>query len=196
MRKLICGVGVNDADYVVRPTVNGKRDMCHFYQTWDNMITRCYSAKEHARSRTYIGCSVCEEWLTFSNFKAWMEKQDYYAKHLDKDLLFVGNKVYSPDTCVFVAAVVNTFTTDSAAIRGEYPLGVNFHKASGKFQAQCCNPITKRHEYLGLFTCQYQAHEAWRKRKHELACQLAELQDDQRVAAALRTRYLPSGLTS
>lgn len=188
VKKLIFGVGVNDADYFVNPRVGKKRVMCQFYQCWHNMIRRCYSAYCQARQPAYIGCSVCEEWLTFSNFKAWMEKQDWEGKELDKDILFKGNKIYSPETCVFVCPSTNLFTITCTASRGEWPLGVDLYKATGKFKSQCSNNFTKKKEHLGYFSTPDEAHAAWKKRKHELACQLADLQTDQRVADALRSR--------
>lgn len=188
-KKLVYGVGINDVDYAVQPMINGKQVICKFYRAWRDMLMRCYSEKCQAVAPTYIGCTVCNEWLTFSNFKAWMEKQNWKDKELDKDLLFVGNKVYSPNTCVFVDAVINSFTTERGAARGEWPLGVYFHKQSGKFKAQCGNPFTKNREYLGCFTCPNEAHEVWKNRKHQLALQLADLQSDERVADALRQRY-------
>jgi hypothetical protein len=156
------------------------------------MLKRCYSKEYHEHYPTYSGCSVCEDWLTFSNFKLWMEQQDWENKQLDKDLLISGNKEYGPETCVFVTSVVNTFTLDRCNSRGAYPLGVRFHNVAKKFEAQCRNPFTGKREYLGLFDCPDQAHLAWKKRKHELACQLVESAyvTDERVAQALRTRYL------
>lgn len=189
MRKLVYGAGINDADYVVQPTINGKQVACPFYRAWKGMLQRCYDSKYQAKYPAYIGCSVCDEWKTFSNFRRWMEPQDWQGKELDKDLLFIGNKIYSPDACVFVNSTTNNFTTDHGADRGEWPLGVSFHKRDGKLEARCRNPFTAKKESLGYYTCQTQAHEAWRKRKHELACQLAGLQTDKRVADALRNRY-------
>ena len=189
VNKLVHGVGVNDADYVVNPTINGKIVWCPFYRYWVNMLKRCYSVKFQARRPTYVGCYVCVEWLTFSKFKSWMETQDWQGKQLDKDLLVSGNKVYSPDTCAFVDKETNLFATDRGAARGEWHIGVNFHKPTGKFQALCRNPFTRKKEYLGLFIYPDEAHQAWKKRKHELACQLADLQTDERVAKALRVRY-------
>mgnify|MGYP001117231448 CR=1 FL=1 len=154
------------------------------------MLKRCYSGKYHERKPTYRGCTVCEDWHTFSNFRDWMENQDWEGKHLDKDLLISGNKEYGPETCVFVTSVVNLFTTDSCNSRGEYPIGVYWQQ--DKFTARCSNPFTGEREWLGRFDCPDQAHLAWKKRKHELACQLAESEyvTDERVAQALRTRYL------
>ena len=118
-----------------------------------------------------------------------MEKQDFEGKQLDKDLLFVGNKVYSPETCIFVSPMVNSFTLDSGAARGEWLIGVSWHKQTEKFVAHCSNPFTKKLEHLGLFTCEQQAHEAWLKRKNALAHELAAIQTDPRVAKALTERY-------
>ena len=50
-----------------------------------------------------------------------MEQQDYDGKHLDKDLLVCNNKVYSPETCVFVPREINQFLTKSNNSRGKYP---------------------------------------------------------------------------
>lgn len=189
MGKLVYGVGVNDADYTVKPSPNSGRARCPFHRAWENMLSRCYNKGFLIKKQTYIGCTVCEEWLTFSNFKRWMEQQDWQGKHLDKDILFAGNKVYSPETCVFVSPSVNKFLPDRAASRGAFPIGVDFDSRINKFRARCGNPITTNDEYLGYFNCPEDAHKAWKKRKHELACQLADLQTDERVAEALRARY-------
>ena len=197
--KLVLGVGINDADYVVQKFeylgyVNGKRKYrlvweCPFYRTWENMLKRCYSDKFQERNPTYKGCSVSEEWERFSNFRGWMVLQDWEGKDLDKDLLFEGNKVYSVDTCVFVSRMVNSFTIDCGAVRGEWMIGVYWNKRANKFKSQCSNPFTKEREYLGYFTCELEAHEAWLERKLELAHLLAAEQTDERVAKALIERY-------
>jgi len=198
-KKLVFGVGINDADYAVAKYettgyVDGKQKRrlvwyCPYYMTWNNMLQRCYSTQYQERKPTYKGCSVSEEWFTFSNFRRWMEKQDWEGMQLDKDILFKGNKVYSDETCVFVTREVNSFTTDSGAARGEWLIGVSRHKASSKFQSQCRNPLTKKQENLGYFTCEEEAHQEWLKRKLELAHLLAAEQTDERVAKALIERY-------
>lgn len=198
-KKLVQGVGINDSDYVTQEMetigyVNGKQKLklvwiCPFYRTWREMINRCYSIKYQERNKTYIGCSVTDEWLTFSNFRAWMITQDWEGNQLDKDLLIGGNKIYSPEACVFVTPMVNSFTTDSGATRGKWLIGVAWYKRANKFQSKCSNPFTKKQEHLGYFTCEQEAHEAWLKRKLELAYELAAIQEDSRVAEALINRY-------
>ncbi len=194
MRKLVNGVGINDADYNLteHALVDGKWKIvwrCPFYITWTNMLERCYSAKCQEKFPTYKGCSVVEEWKTFSKFKAWMEKQGWEGKQLDKDLLVHSNKVYGPEHCVFVSGQVNRFMTERTSVRGEWPIGVCWEKEEKKFRAQCNNPFTKKVEHLGVFTCPNEAHQAWLKRKREHAKALASLQTDCRVSKALIDRY-------
>ena len=196
--RLVHGVGINDADYEVTRyeyvIVDGRKKqkriwICPYYQTWKGMLGRCYSTKYQDTRPTYKGCSVSEEWLTFSNFRAWMEKQDWEGMQLDKDLLFEGNKVYSAETCVFITREVNSFTTDCGASRGEWSIGVCWDKVAGKFRSSCRNPLTKKQETLGYFICEEEAHQAWLKRKLELAHELEAIQTDERVAKALIERY-------
>ncbi len=194
--KLVYGVGINDADYNINEyvTIDGKRKIawrCPFYRTWADMLKRCYSDKYQSKYPTYKGCSACDEWLIFSQFKAWMETQDWEGKHLDKDLLTEGNKLYSPNTCVFVTQTVNLFTNDNGNARGIFMIGVCWNKRDGNFQSQCSNPFTHKREYLGHFTDELEAHLAWKSRKHELACLLADSEycTDPRLAEALRKRY-------
>lgn len=194
--KLVSGAGINDSHYATHVTIDGARVICPFYQVWSGMIKRCYSAKFQSKHPTYAGCMVSPEWMSFMAFRAWMEKQPWQGMEIDKDLLKPGNKVYGPETCVFVSSMVNLFATDSKAARGKWPIGVSWNKREKKFEAYCSNPITGKREHFGYFTCPDAAHGAWRKRKHELALQLSELQEDRRLMAALATRYLPEECVS
>lgn len=191
---LVHGVGINDADYsvTVNAKVSGKKKqlwMCPMYSTWRHVLERCHSEKFLARCPTYAGCTAVSEWMLFSAFRSWMTTQDYEGKQLDKDILVPGNKIYGPDTCVFVSSDLNVFLTENKVTRGEWPVGVCWNKWSGKFQVRCNNPFSGKHENLGYFATQEEAHAAWRSRKHELACTYADVQTDARIANALRTRY-------
>lgn len=195
--KLVFGVGINDAEYTIKKNAvsyeNGKKKqklvwVCPFYRKWAHMLERCYSEKQSTNNPTYKGCSVCEEWLTFSNFKAWMEQQDWEDKHLDKDILFPGNKIYSPETCVFIDAKVNTFLIESDASRGQYMVGVCWHKRCKKFRARC-NDGEGKLKHIGLFDTELEAHQAWLAFKLKVAKELAAEQSDPRIAKALIERY-------
>ena len=195
IKPTVYGVGFNDADYLVKPViyVDGKaqRKYCPYYRKWMQMMNRAYSTKLLETRPTYSDCFACDDWLYFSNFKKWMQSQDWQGKHLDKDILKKNNREYSPEYCVFIDPSVNTFILDCNKNRGVYPLGVYWDIPRKKYKAQCQDPFTRNRGYLGLFDTPLEAHKAWQKRKHELACRLADQQSDPRVADALRKRYAP-----
>ena len=195
-KKLIHGVGINDADYVTqrfegKGSTNGKRNwklvwVCPFYRRWREMLKRCYYDGYHTTRPSYKDCTVCHEWIYFSKFKAWMEQQDWQDKVLDKDLLVKGNKVYSPETCVFISDVLNSFLADNKAKQGEWPMGVHF--AKGKFQARCC-VFNGQRKYLGAFDTPEEAHIVYLEFKNQMAKELAEFETDVRIIKALLNRY-------
>lgn len=107
---------------------------------WHNMLSRCYSTKLHNKHPTYIGCSVCEEWKILSNFTKWYKLNYVEGFDLDKDILFVGNKIYSPDTCRYVPCYLNTLLTSKDNGRGDLPLGVSLrNRNKKKYMASCSN---------------------------------------------------------
>lgn len=173
-RKLKYGVGNNDADYLTQPVVNGKQIRCPAYKAWDRILMRAYSESYHKNQPTYRNVIVCDEWLTFSNFRKWFIKNHRDGYSLDKDLLVIGNRVYSPDTCIYVPTWLNCFILGSGARRGNFKIGVTWHKYDNKFIAQCHNPKDKglKSEHLGLFDDEDSAHSAWLTRKLEIALDL------------------------
>lgn len=195
--KLICGVGKYDGDYAVTKSekINGKwRTVwtCKFYTLWRNMIIRCYHTTHQGVS--YKGCTVCKEWHTFSVFYAWAKDKYKEGLYLDKDLLVEGNREYSPENCIFVDRRVNNFLTDRNNHRGRYPLGVHKKKCKlDRYVAQCSNPFgntsAERRGFIGHFDTPEEAHLAWKAKKHEYACMLADLQENTVVAEALRNRF-------
>lgn len=173
--RLVRGVGLNDSQVGTKG--------CPFYARWENMLDRVYSG----RHKTYQGKEVCREWLTFSNFKSWMEVQDWEGKELDKDLLGDGS-LYSPDTCLFVSKSVNQFMTKAGSIQGEYPTGVSYDKRLKKFSAKC-GDLNNNRVHLGTFLTAVDAEIAYRNYKTKLAEELAGQQTNQRVANAILEKY-------
>ena len=173
-RNLVAGVGINDADYKTQEyaTINNKQVkiwICPFYQKWKSMLYRVYKTRE--KEKSYEKCSVCDEWLTFSNFKSWMETQDWEGKQLDKDLLLLGNKVYSPETCCFIYADLNVSIAKTKA--GKYPTGVyycyNVNRPPLKkpYYARLGNINSSNFKNLGMFFSPEEGHRAWQKAKIE-----------------------------
>lgn len=172
-KKLVHGVGVNDADYHVSYKVVDEKGVvtkisCPFYHRWTDMLKRCYCKASLVKYPTYVDCVVSPEWLIFSNFKKWMEKQDWEGKDLDKDILVKGNKVYSPENCIFVTRKLHNFISDKRVSLGDTMMGVYKRKGDNKFEAYCCNPISRKQEYLGRYTTEMDAHLAWKVRKLQM----------------------------
>lgn len=115
-KKLVAGHGINDVNYTTQiyKIVEGRTPfgrkkkvrvwVCPYYEKWASMLRRAYSKVYHKKRPTYIGSSVCEEWLYLSNFIKWVDSQpeDNWANlQLDKDFLVSGNKHYSPEKFSF-----------------------------------------------------------------------------------------------
>jgi len=181
-RKLVYGAGVNDADYIVMSIINGKQNGCPYYRKWQAMLQRCYSDKYHAKHPTYKGCTVCDEWLTFSNFKRWMMKRDWKNKNLDKDLLSQGNKIYTSELCLFVSSKINTLLTDKKSNRGDYPIGVSLGKTKKRYESRC--NVDGKCINLGYFDTTKEAHEAYKNFKYKLISEVA-LQQTEPLKSAL-----------
>jgi len=156
--------------------VSKKGTITKVYKTWHNMLQRCYNKKHQSKHPTYKGCTVCEDWHNFQVFGEWFDEnyQDGYA--LDKDLLVPGNKVYSPETCVFLPQRVNNFLTNNKSSNtSRYP-GVSWHKESKKWRAQIKSE--DKVQYLGLFNDIKDAAEAYKRARKIETEKLKELYKD------------------
>lgn len=156
-RKNLFGVGKFDID----ATRTSSKTIRNAYFVWYDMLCRCYSKKFQEKQPSYIGCVVCEEWKLFSNFLAWFEVNYKEGCELDKDILFKNNKVYSPETCIFLPKRINTLILRQKRKRGEYPIGV--HNNGSSFIANIKKD--KKTLYLGSFKTKEEAFLAHKQAK-------------------------------
>ena len=144
------------------------------------MLKRCYSDECQKKHPTYKDCTVCEEWHNYSDFKEWFDNNYYEIEGermaLDKDILVKGNKIYSPNTCVFVPQNINTLFIKSNKIRGKYPIGVTFNKDKNKYQAQCNTLINGKNmkKALRLYNTIEEAFNAYKQFKEANIKQIAD----------------------
>lgn len=134
---------------------NGKNTKC--YKTWLQMIRRCYDSKSIEKRPTYKECQVCKKWHNYQNFAEWYYDNYYEIEGeqicLDKDILCKGNKVYSPETCVFVPKRINSLFIKSDSKRGDLPIGV--HRYKNTYIAQM--NIEGKMTHLGYFDTPHEA---------------------------------------
>ncbi len=118
--------------------IDGKHTLA--YQTWRDMIRRCYTEAQILRRPTYRNVTVCKEWLNFQTFAKWF--YDNYPKNtkdselvynLDKDLLQqnVEYKIYSSTTCCFLPHNVNKFLSSNRG--NKVDIGVQWHVPNKKW---------------------------------------------------------------
>lgn len=145
------------------------------YNYWRMMLERCYSEKYHIKHPTYQECIVCEEWLDFQNFARWYDNNYYQVDNetmcLDKDILNKGNKIYSPNTCVFVPERINALFTKCDKTRGDYPIGVYYNKTANKYIAKCSTINGRKH--LGCFETPNDAFIVYKNFKERYVKQMA-----------------------
>lgn len=153
------------------------------FKLWDSMLKRCYSKVDLQRYPTYQSCYVCDDWLHLPVFESWVEDNYYECGSekmcLDKDILCKHNKLYSPDTTIFVPERINILFTKTNASRGQYPIGVYYKKKNKKFVAQVSKlkdekSNTKQQEYLGLYDTPEEAFEVYKKAKESYIKEVAD----------------------
>ena len=159
----VCGIGIVGTKYP--PTVNGV--ITKEYELWTGMLERCYSDTYKKKQPTYEGCEVSNNFKNYEYFYEWCHKQIGFGVasfELDKDLLVKGNKIYSEDSCVFLHKDINLLLTKRTASRGEYLIGVCWHKRDNVFMARVRKNKGKS-EHLGYFNTEIEAFNAYKEAK-------------------------------
>lgn len=165
MKPLVVGKGyLGDGKYVSTET--------KVYHLWKGILTRAYDSDFHKKYKTYKDVEVCEEWLNFQNFAEWCYGQKFFdakddkgrSYHLDKDILVKGNRVYSPNTCCFVPAEINSLVVVNKRRRGDTPIGVYYVKRNRKYTTQCCFKGSGL-KYLGSYSTPEEAFQVYKEAK-------------------------------
>lgn len=140
------------------------------YKIWKHMLMRCYDDNFKRKYPTYEKCVSCEEWLLFSNFKNWFDKNYVDGWQLDKDILIKGNKIYSPQTCCFVPQHINGALAKSFKKRGNHCIGVVRHGRGFRAMIR----INNQHHNLGTFATEEEAFCVYKKAKETAIKSLAD----------------------
>lgn len=156
-----------------KSTKNGK--ITREYDMWHSMLSRCYCDKYQDNYPTYKGCEVCRDWHNFQNFAKWYHENYYEIDGqrmcLDKDILVKGNKIYSPETCIFVSNDINLLFIKNDRVRGDCPIGVA--KKNGRFRSYVSIGTIKQ-IHLGMFDTQEEAFNVYKNFKEKYIKQVAD----------------------
>ena len=138
------------------------------YLCWRHMLERCYHEKSSWQYPAYYGiCTVCEEWKCFQTFADWYKEREYDVNerlHLDKDIKYPGNTVYSPQTCILVPQRINMMFVNKSNNRG-LPNGIT--KGTKGYY------VKYNHEKLGVYPTIEEAYHVQTQKKKEAIIQIA-----------------------
>lgn len=102
-----------------------------YYTVWENMLCRCYHEKDRHLHPAYEECTTSDIWHGLQNFGQWYKENSYDTGdggrlHIDKDILYKNNKIYSPETCLMVPQRINMiFMTKSRDRDSDLPNAIN-----------------------------------------------------------------------
>ena len=152
------------------------------YNTWVNMLIRCYDKTTKIKHPKYKDVTCCKEWLYYPNFYEWIHKQENFEvwkelslSALDKDILIKGNKVYGPDTCCLVPQYINSLFESrlSGTVKKQIlPIGVYYWKKQNKYEAKFNN------KHLGRYDTAEEAFGVYKIRKEAYIKQVAQEEYD------------------
>jgi len=166
--KLVYGNGVNDTNISGPAAYRRDGRLIHYpeYEMWKGMLLRSFSQREKVRRPACVDSLCCEDWKLRSNFQRWYFSftehlaNDGSKLHLDKDLLFIGNNLYSPETCCLIPNYLNLSIRDGT--RTDVPWVRYVQKPD------MVNPLKKpwrasvynegKHIELGMFSTQAEGH--------------------------------------
>lgn len=114
------------------------------YSCWKRMLERCYADYAHEKHKIYSGVTVCDEWHNFQNFAKWHYDNypdDGEKYHLDKDIKIPGNKVYSPEACMFVTPHENCSKAQEDRMYKFTVIDKNGNEFNGLNQREFCKEM-------------------------------------------------------
>ena len=158
------------------------------HNCWSKVLQRCYDKDWKLKNTTYKNCTLSQGWLNFQVFAKWFydkyETEYMQDWEVDKDLLFKGNKIYSPENCTLLPQQINSIFKGSS-LRGKYPIGVS--KEGNKYKA--CVKHAGKLNYLGMFFTPEEAFEKVKIAKEIYIKEVAEEWKDKIEPRAYKAMY-------
>lgn len=151
-------------------TSDGSQYIRRVFGIWTEIIARCYKEDIREKYPSYENCIMCDEWHNYQKFREWYDSNFYQVgterMHIDKDILFKHNRVYSPETCMIVPQRINMLFMKHRPNKYDLPSGIGI-AANGRFSA------SYNGKSLGIFDTVEQAAIQHDKVKKETIIQIA-----------------------
>lgn len=156
------------------------------YATWAGLILRCYDPYTMNKCLSYINCEVCSEWANYQTFAKYYDENIYEIPNekiqIDKDILSgylnLDNKIYSPDTCLFVPQTINNLFPNHKRFRGKELIGVYYDgRLDQKINNRYTTYISKfgKRIHLGSYPTEIQAFNVYKREKEKYVKEMADL---------------------
>lgn len=169
-QKSVYGVGIVGTKY---PTRDGNNKIKKEYDTWRQMLARCYDPLTKEKLPSYKNVICCKEWLLYENFYEWVHSQENFNEWvnlplsaLDKDILLKGNKVYCPSKCCLVPAEINSLFTTNSCISETMIKGVRFDR-NNKYVTTYGNIVNGTAGYIGTYDSRIEAFYHYKQVKEQ-----------------------------
>lgn len=169
--KTIFGIGyLGVGDY---GTGKNERNLRDTYIKWVAMLQRCYIDMGDMYKSYYNVANVCEEWFNYQNFAEWYESHYYELPdneklHLDKDIKYKGNKIYSPYACILVPQSINEVFHRSREKQVDCDLPETIRRTKSGYK------VWFRGESLGVYGSVGECLEKYNKAKKQYVKELIE----------------------
>lgn len=145
----------------------GKYNSTHIaYEVWTGIIDRIIK-----QPSGYEGSSLSVEWLNYQCFAQWYEANVIGVPnpHIDKDIIDMGNKVYSSSTCCIVPCEINKAFVGT--MRNGQPAKGAYKVKNSRWQAAVNEGGTQR--CLGTFDTYTEAYATYKVHKEQYVRGLA-----------------------
>jgi hypothetical protein len=117
------------------------------YDTWYNMLSRCYSDCGK-NQKYYAEVFVAKEWHDFSVFLKYYKRYYIEGYQLDKDLLSKeGHKIYSPSTCCFLPKEINKLLGNLSKGEGVRPQGQKWSYGGSTYPSRLFATKVEAYQY-------------------------------------------------
>ena len=170
-------------EHTATKLVSGRKVNTSAYEVWNGIIKRCYNPMAVSYSRYGgIGVTVSVSWRNFQTFADWFYSHTFSEEiplwEVDKDLTNTAVKEYSCEFCNLVPNTVNALFSGTRVLKG-----VTFNKQKGKWVAQLqrgelTTKGSPKQSYLGQYTSEQEAIEAYTIAKIEHCAKVAEANKD------------------